>query len=137
MQPHLPESRCHGHGLMGNDPDFSGKLTGLHWEPDRGVHGPDPSVFEPAHDFPGDIVDVVARAMEFEIGHGSCRTSDRLPIHAADNADENLGRGEDLKNPLFLGGDLCPVDANEADVIGARLETQAAEVLGSDRASSR
>jgi hypothetical protein len=74
--------------------------------------------------------------MEFEIGHGSCRTSDRLAIHAADHADENLCRGEDLKNPLFLGGDLWPVDANEADVIGARLKTQLAEFLGSDRASS-
>jgi len=122
MQPHLPESRCHGHRLVGHDPDFSRKLTGLHWEPDRGVHGPDPSVFEPAHDFPGDIVDVVTRAMEFQIGHGSGGTPDRLPVHPADNADENLGRGEDLKNPLFLGGDLWPVDANEADVIGARLK---------------
>jgi hypothetical protein len=75
--------------------------------------------------------------MELKVGDRPGGASYRLPVHAADHADENLGRGEDLQNPLFLGGDLWPVDANEADVIGARLKTQLAQFLGSDRASSR
>jgi hypothetical protein len=130
MQPHLPESRCHGHRLMGHDPDFSRKLTGLHWEPDRGVHGPDPSVFEPAHDFPGDIVDVVTRAMEFQIGNGSGGTPDRLPVHPADQADERLCRGKGLENRRSFRGNFRSIDADEADIISSSLQAHPAQVVG-------
>lgn len=137
MQSHLPEPRSHGHRLMGYHPDSSGKITGLHREPHRGVHGPDASVFEPTNDFPGHFVDMVAGAMELQVGDGSGGASDRLPVHTADHADKNLGRGEDLKNARSFRGDIRPVNRDETDIICSGFQTQAAEFLGGERAWAR
>jgi hypothetical protein len=137
MQPHLTESRCHGHRLMGHDPDFSRKITGLHREPDRGVHGPDPSVFEPTDDFPCHVVDTVAGVMELKVGDRPSGASYRLPVHAADHADENLGRRKDLKDARSLRGDIRPVNPDEADIICPGIQAQATEFFGGERVWAR
>jgi hypothetical protein len=59
-----------------------GRMTAVHCaEVPRSNSGTDSLI-----DFPGDIVDVVTRAMEFQIGNGSGGTPDRLPVHPAGQA---------------------------------------------------
>ncbi len=70
VNPHVAEAGLDGHRLVGDDPDGMPRgLIHLHRESHRGVHRPDPALLEPGHDGRADLVDLVACAVEFEVGH--------------------------------------------------------------------
>jgi hypothetical protein len=76
---------------------------------------------------------VVAGIVELKVGNRPGWASDRFPVHPTDYADENLGRRKDPKNALSFGGNIRPVNPDEADIICPSIQTQAAECVGRER----
>ena len=68
------------------------KAVHLHREAHRRVHRPDALLLQGRHDLAGDLVDVIAGVVEFQVGDRAGRAADRLPVHPADEAEERLGR---------------------------------------------
>jgi hypothetical protein len=71
--------------------------------------------------------------VELEVGNRPGWASDRLPVHTAEQADENLGRGKDLENARSFRSDIRPIYPHKADIICPCIQTQAAEFLGVER----
>ena len=80
-----------------------------------------------------DLVDPVAGVMELEVGHRAGGAPDRLPVHAADETDQGAGAGEDTQDVVALVVELGAVDGDEADVVGAGIEAEPAELGGVER----
>src|SRR5262249_911271 len=96
-------------------------------EAHRRVHRPDALSFERRHDFPGDLVDVIAGVVELEVGNRAGRAADRLPVHPANEAEKRLGVWEVAQDvdPLAIQGRAADLDW--AAVIGSKGEAQLTE----------
>lgn len=133
VDPHPAQPRRFGHGLMGDDPELAGKLPHFHGEAHGRVHRPDTPVLQQADQPPPDLVHLVARVVELQVGDGPGRCADGLPVHAHHVADEGAG----IRNvpqdvgPLII--EFGAVDFHETDIVCARVQRLLPQPLGLQR----
>jgi hypothetical protein len=74
-----------------------------------------------------DFVDVISSVVELQVCHRAGGTADRLPIHAADEAEKRLGPGEHTNDVVALVFQSRAVDLDHPGVIGSAFEAQLAQ----------
>jgi hypothetical protein len=78
--------------FMRDDPErMARSLIHLHWKAHGRANSANAARLELRGDLRPDLVDLVARSMEFEIGDRSRRATDWLAGHAQDEAEKRLG----------------------------------------------
>jgi len=65
--------------------------------------------------------------MEFEIGDGTSRRPDVLPVHTADNTNQRSRSGKNIINVGFLIGNFGPITLNKTHIVCARFQAQLPE----------
>ena len=132
MDAHLTEARRDGDRLVRDDPDLVGEPAHLHREAHRRVDRPDPLGLQGGDDSARDLVDLVARVVEFQVGDRPGRAADRLAVHPADDADESLRPRVEAEylGPLVV--EFLAVDGHEADVIGPGIQADSPQLLDVD-----
>ena len=69
VDAHVPQARSDGDRLVRHDPNLpTRKAVHLHREAHRRVQRPNPLALQGRHDLAGDLVDVIAGVVEFEVG---------------------------------------------------------------------
>src|SRR4051794_143037 len=80
--------------LMRHDPYLAWEPVHLHRETHRWVHGSNSGVFQSLDHAPGNVIDLIAAVVEFEIRNRARRCPNRLSIHANHEADQCLSGRE-------------------------------------------
>src|SRR5262249_3309665 len=76
------------------------------------------------HDAMRDLVDVLARVVELQVGNRPRRAADRFAVHSADEAEKRL-RGRKIAQDIFpLVVEGGAADLDQADVIGPGVPAQ-------------
>ena len=90
--------------------------------------------FQRCDDLAGDLVDMIAGVVEFEVGDRPGRAADRLPVHPADEAEERLGGREDAQDvvPLVVQGRAADLD--QPGVVGPAVEAELTQPRRIERA---
>ncbi len=88
VNTHLAEPRRDGDRLVRDDPRLPRELVHLHGKAHRGIDGAHAHRLQLAHHVSADLVGVVARVMELQIGHRARGSADVLPVHAGHDADQ-------------------------------------------------
>src|SRR5581483_8569513 len=103
MNAHVTKAGSYSNRLVRHDPDLpTGKAVHLHREAHRGVQRSNALLFQFSHDLAGDLIDVIAGVVEFEIGDRPGRTANRLSVHPADEAEEGLRRWKSTQDVTSL-----------------------------------
>jgi hypothetical protein len=88
VDAHVAKAGRDGNGLVRHDPwGVAGAPNHLHGKAHGGIDRADAARFEPGDDGGADLVDLVASAVELEIGDRPRRAADRLAGHAHDVAE--------------------------------------------------
>ena len=114
-------------GLMRNNPERAAPdLVHLHGETHRGIDRLDAARLEFGHDGGADLVDLLARSMELQVGHGSRRTPHRLARHTDHEAQQRHGPGVVSQNLVTLGIERRAREFNQPNIIRSALHGETA-----------
>ena len=124
VDAHVPRPAATATGLCETTQILPGKRSISIGKPIAGFTARTPCVFQGRHDLAGDLVDVIAGVVEFQVGDRAGRAADRLPVHPADEAEERLGRREGTQDvvPLVVQGRAADLD--QAGVVGPAVQAQ-------------
>src|SRR5262249_14325515 len=102
----------------------------FHREAHRRINGANALSLQGGDDLAGDLVDVIARVMELEIGHRARRAADRLAVQPADEAKESPGAWEVAEDvvPLHVKGG--PANLDEPHVVGTGFASEVLQPIG-------
>ncbi len=132
VNAHVAEPSLDRDRLVRDDPRRVARLIHLHGEAHGGIDGANVARLELGDDVCADLVDLVARSMEFEIGDRSRRTAHRFARHAHDKAEQRPGPGIVAEDLVALRIEAGAVDFDEAE-FGTAIERQLAKPRRIDR----
>src|SRR5262245_51558655 len=117
-----------GDRLMRDDPDgTAARLIHLHGETHGEIHGSDAARLELGHNRCTDLIDLIAGAMELEVGHGPRRPAHRFSRHTDHKAQERRGPGIMPENLVTLGVERRARDVDYSRVSSAALHGETAQ----------
>ena len=125
MDAHVTEPRSDSDRLVRHDPDLpTWKAVHLHREAHRWVHCPYLLTLQGRNDLAGDLVDMLAGVVEFEVGYRPSRAADRFPIHPTHEAEECLGGWEVTEDVGSLVVQRRAADLDQAGIVSPAVEAQ-------------
>jgi hypothetical protein len=83
------------------------------------------------------LVALVASVMKFDVRDRPRRRADVVAIHPHNEGNQRPCARQDTEDLVPLFGDLGTLEANEADIVRARVEAQRAQGGGVDRGTER
>jgi hypothetical protein len=129
VDAHVAEARLDGNRLVGHDPwGVAGRPVHLHGKAHGGIDRADAARLELGDDGGTDLVDLVAGAMEFEIGNRPRRAANRLSRHAHDVAETRLGPGVVEKDLVALWIEAGARNLDHAGVVGTAIHGELLEL---------
>ena len=128
--------------LVGDDPDLArlpagrkvltGEVVHLHGESHGGVDGSHSLSFEGRDDLAGDLIDVIALVMEFQIGDGAGGGSDGLTIHPKNEGEGGAGSRERGLDFGTVRVEFRSVDGDDSCVGCSAVESELAQAGGGE-----
>ena len=136
MDAHAAEPRRDGDGLVRDDPHFIRAPTvSLHRKTNRrAVSGGDTKILQLQNNVARSVIDLIAAAVELNVGDGARGRPDILAVHPADETDHRFRCSERAKDFRFLPGNVRAFDCDKADIVSTRFETEVSEPFGVDNA---
>src|ERR1700731_2351789 len=120
VNAHVAEPGLDRDRFMRDDPDgMTRSLIHLHREAHGRINGANAARLELRGDLRPDLINLVARSMEFEIGDRSRRATHRLAGHAHDVAEKRLGPRIVAKDLVALRIEAGAGDLDETGVVSA------------------
>src|SRR5271165_670744 len=125
MDAHVTQTRSDCDRLVRHDPDLpTWKAVHLHREAHRWVHCPYLLTLQGRNDLEGDLVDMLAGVVEFEVSDRPSRAADRFSIHPTHEAEECLGGWEVTEDVRSLVVQRRAADLDQAGIVGSAVEAE-------------